>query len=379
MEIIVYIIALGILQGIILGAFLLTTKRGNLKANRILGALVILFSFSISHAVLYPLGIYQKFPHLLMLNHPILFLFGPLFYFYQRTLIDKSFNIERKNLLHFLPFVIYVIILSPLYLQSAETKLEYLNGQLSRLAIFDYVVTPTQIIQLLIYLLVINKELKLYHSKIKNSYSSLEKINLNWLQTFIKLFLAVYGLMTIVLILLFFGFNEFVYNYGAGLIGLIATVSIYAIGYKGLSQPEIFISFYDIERQQNEDVKIKIDESQKNEIISKLKSVMNEKKLFLNSDLTLKELADSIYIQSYQLSKMLNDEMNQNFYDFVNGYRIEEVKRLLIDEDYSNLSILGIAFECGFNSKSVFNTVFKKNTNMTPSEFKKFEPQKIDE
>jgi len=379
MEIIVYIIALGILQGIILGAFLLTTKRGNLKANRILGALVILFSFSISHAVLYPLGIYQKFPHLLMLNHPILFLFGPLFYFYQRTLIDKSFNIERKNLLHFLPFVIYVIILSPLYLQSAETKLEYLNGQLSRLAIFDYVVTPTQIIQLLIYLLVINKELKLYHSKIKNSYSSLEKINLNWLQTFIKLFLAVYGLMTIVLILLFFGFNEFVYNYGAGLIGLIATVSIYAIGYKGLSQPEIFISFYDIERQQNEDVKIKIDESQKNEIISKLKSVMNEKKLFLNSDLTLKELADSIYIQSYQLSKMLNDEMNQNFYDFVNGYRIEEVKRRLIDEDYSNLSILGIAFECGFNSKSVFNTVFKKNTNMTPSEFKKFEPQKIDE
>jgi AraC-like DNA-binding protein len=379
MEIIVYIIALGILQGIILGAFLLTTKRGNLKANRILGALVILFSFSISHAVLYPLGIYQKFPHLLMLNHPILFLFGPLFYFYQRTLIDKSFNIERKNLLHFLPFVIYVIILSPLYLQSAETKLEYLNGQLSRLAIFDYVVTPTQIIQLLIYLLVINKELKLYHSKIKNSYSSLEKINLNWLQTFIKLFLAVYGLMTIVLILLFFGFNEFVYNYGAGLIGLIATVSIYAIGYKGLSQPEIFISFYDIERQQNEDVKIKIDESQKNEIISKLKSVMNEKKLFLNSDLTLKELADSISIQSYQLSKMLNDEMNQNFYDFVNGYRIEEVKRRLIDEDYSNLSILGIAFECGFNSKSVFNTVFKKNTNMTPSEFKKFEPQKIDE
>ena len=379
MEIIVYIIALGILQCIILGAFLLTTKRGNLKANRILGALVILFSFSISHAVLYPLGIYQKFPHLLMLNHPILFLFGPLFYFYQRTLIDKSFNIERKNLLHFLPFVIYVIILSPLYLQSAETKLEYLNGQLSRLAIFDYVVTPTQIIQLLIYLLVINKELKLYHSKIKNSYSSLEKINLNWLQTFIKLFLAVYGLMTIVLILLFFGFNEFVYNYGAGLIGLIATVSIYAIGYKGLSQPEIFISFYDIERQQNEDVKIKIDESQKNEIISKLKSVMNEKKLFLNSDLTLKELADSISIQSYQLSKMLNDEMNQNFYDFVNGYRIEEVKRRLIDEDYSNLSILGIAFECGFNSKSVFNTVFKKNTNMTPSEFKKFEPQKIDE
>ena len=314
-----------------------------------------------------------------MLNHPILFLFGPLFYFYQRTLIDKSFNIERKNLLHFLPFVIYVIILSPLYLQSAETKLEYLNGQLSRLAIFDYVVTPTQIIQLLIYLLVINNELKLYHSKIKNSYSSLEKINLNWLQTFIKLFLAVYGLMTIVLILLFFGFNEFVYNYGAGLIGLIATVSIYAIGYKGLSQPEIFISFYDIERQQNEDVKIKIDESQKNEIISKLKSVMNEKKLFLNSDLTLKELADSISIQSYQLSKMLNDEMNQNFYDFVNGYRIEEVKRRLIDEDYSNLSILGIAFECGFNSKSVFNTVFKKNTNMTPSEFKKFEPQKIDE
>lgn len=371
MKVFIYIISLGILQGIFLGLYLLTTKRGNKKANRILGTLILLFSFSISHAVLHPLGFYNKFPHLIMLNHPILFLFGPLFYFYQKALVEKDFVIEKSKLLHFIPFTVYIIILSPFYFQSAEAKLKIITSDLSQLAAFDYVFTPMQIIHLLIYLLVVNKELKTYHKKIRNSYSSVEKINLDWLQTFIRLFLAVYGLITVVLILFIFGFKVFVYTYGAGLIGLIATVSIYAIGYKGLSQPEIFITYYDEPKEKTEIPK-KISTIEK-----KLTSVMIEKKIFLNADLTLKELADSISIQPYQLSQILNDELHQNFYDFVNRFRVDEVKKRLHDKDYNHLSILGIAYDCGFNSKSVFNTVFKKYTDMTPSQFKKAEPQKV--
>lgn len=373
MNIIPYIILLGIFQGIILGIFLFSTKRGNKLANKILGLLIILFSFSISHTVLYPLGFYHKFPHLLMLNHPILFLFGPLFFYYQQALIDKKFKVEKKNLLHFIPFVIYVFILSPLYIQSAEEKLKYITGDYSKLAIFDYLFTPLQIIQLLIYLLIVHGKLKKYNEKIKNSYSSLEKINLKWLQTFIKFFLAVYGLMTVVLLLYFLGYVDFVFKYGSGLIGLIVTISIYSIGYKGLTQPEIFVTYYDNELLLPEE---RVKSTAQKEVIQSLKSVMNEKKLYLNSELTLKELADSISIQAYQLSKLLNEEMKQNFYDFVNGYRIEEVKRRLHDNDYNNYSILGIAYECGFNSKSVFNTLFKKVTNQTPSEYKKSELQK---
>ena len=98
---------------------------------------------------------------------------------------------------------------------------------------------------------------------------------------------------------------------------------------------------------------------------------METEKPFLNTSLTLPDLAASLKMPSHHLSRVLNEQLKLNFFDFVNQYRVEEVKTKMNDPNFAHLSILGIAFESGFNTKSAFNRVFKKITGMTPTEFKK--------
>ena len=99
--------------------------------------------------------------------------------------------------------------------------------------------------------------------------------------------------------------------------------------------------------------------------------LMKEEKLFLDQELDLKSLADKLKLSSGYLSQIINKYEQKNFFDFINGYRVEEVKSKIPDPAYQHLSLLGIAFESGFKSKSTFNLAFKKHTGMTPSGFKK--------
>jgi AraC-like DNA-binding protein len=99
--------------------------------------------------------------------------------------------------------------------------------------------------------------------------------------------------------------------------------------------------------------------------------LMVEKEVFLDSDLNLIKMAELLNISPHQLSYVINTGFNENFYQFINKYRVEKTKELLIKKEMDNLSILGIAYESGFNSKTSFYAVFKKITGITPSEFKK--------
>ena len=97
---------------------------------------------------------------------------------------------------------------------------------------------------------------------------------------------------------------------------------------------------------------------------------MNKNKPYLNSSITLNNLADLCNVTSHHLSQIINDRFEKNFFDFINCYRIEEAKLNLSDPEKANLTILAISNEVGFNSKSAFNTAFKKHTNTTPSQFR---------
>ncbi|MBC7910399.1 MAG: helix-turn-helix domain-containing protein, partial [Pyrinomonadaceae bacterium] len=108
--------------------------------------------------------------------------------------------------------------------------------------------------------------------------------------------------------------------------------------------------------------------------LSRLREVMLAEKPFTDSELTLPKLAGRMGISAHHLSQIINERLNQNFFDFINAHRIEEAKRRLFDPKKKHLSILGIAEEVGFNSKSTFNAAFKKHTGMTPSEWRKSSP-----
>jgi AraC-like DNA-binding protein len=98
---------------------------------------------------------------------------------------------------------------------------------------------------------------------------------------------------------------------------------------------------------------------------------MNTEKPYLDGDITLQKLAKALAISPHHLSQTINERLNQNFIDFINTYRIEEAKRMLLDPAKKHYSILAVSEEVGFNSKSAFNNAFKKQVNMAPSEFRK--------
>ena len=113
------------------------------------------------------------------------------------------------------------------------------------------------------------------------------------------------------------------------------------------------------------------------EIAARIVTAMEVEKLFQETELTLQNLADKLSCPSYQISLAINDGLNKNFYDLVNGYRVEEAKKLLLSEKNRNYTILSVGFEAGFNSKTTFNTVFKKFTGFTPSEFRSRQTEKL--
>ena len=154
-------------------------------------------------------------------------------------------------------------------------------------------------------------------------------------------------------------------------VGLIFSLSVFALGYKGILQREVL---YTGAREENQDpvpVAPKEIKPQDQELIDRVVAYMNDKKPFLDSDLTLSRLARELSLSRSQLSLLINEGMRDNFYNFVNRFRVEEVKRLMVDPKYHNLNMLGLALEAGFKSKSTFNLIFKRFTGLTPSEYKK--------
>jgi len=174
--------------------------------------------------------------------------------------------------------------------------------------------------------------------------------------------------MTIFVGLFIAGFS--VYSIYITVIPLFVSIVILSIGYFGLSQPIIITPELENEKPKKyEKSSLTIQNSER--YLNKLLNIMESEKPFLNNDLTLQKLAEKLSVSQHHLSQIVNEKLNQNFFDFVNSYRIEEAKKLLVDKRGELLTILAIAEEVGFNSKSAFNTAFKKYTSMTPTQFKK--------
>ncbi len=370
MDIITEIILLGIVQGVFLGIGLLTIRRGNRRANRLLGILMLLFSFSISHTVFYNTGLYYRYPHLMMLSYPVLFLFGPLLYFYVRLLMQPGYRFGRRDSLHFIPFLLCVIGLLPFYILDSEQKLQVFRSGLQQGFTIDLIVMPLQIIHLFIYLYFVNRLVELHVQVVRNNFSALEKINLSWIRTFVFMFLGVFGIMAVLFLIAATGHTEFVTQNAANIVALLVSMNIYGAGYMGLRQPEIFTGI------EPESVRRKYERStltpeQAQQYLQKLQGFIQIEKPYLKTDLSMRELAQMSGIPSYHLSRIINEQLNRNFFDFINQYRVEEAVSLLQDSKYAHYSILAIAEMAGFKSKSVFNAAFKKFKSTTPSQFRK--------
>jgi AraC-like DNA-binding protein len=224
-------------------------------------------------------------------------------------------------------------------------------------------------VQLLIYVAVSYAVLKSHRAALKSAYSALEKINLSWLSLVLSGLLVVWSLEV----------AEYVIWFATGdtrVVALYYLAQIVFLGFlillffRGLRQPEVFSGSQE-DNHGEKYGKALLSEAQKELYAQKLRSFMELEKPYLDPLLSLGQLSKKAAIPSHHLSQVLNTRFHQNFFDFVNSYRIKESQRLLIDPNNGKRTILAVVYETGFNSKSVFNSAFKKHTGMTPSEFRK--------
>ncbi|MET0010111.1 MAG: helix-turn-helix domain-containing protein [Candidatus Thiodiazotropha sp. 6PLUC9] len=405
------IMLLGAAQGMFLALALINAKGGLPVAHRLLAILTLLFSLDLWLAFLHQSGYINEYPRLLIIDTNIDFLFGPLAYLYVSALTTREgFRFGLRQWRHFLPFLLGFTLLTPLFLLD-EPQLLHLLGDESKqqeesiilwaeLAIIA--VGLLSILQMAIYLVASIKRVFRHQRVIQDQFSDIEHINLTWLRNLLIALVALYLFyLADVFLAELLSFPEEV----VGIHFLLIVFVIYSMGYMGLRQPAIFTQAPstaqsnsltdpikaapspppesetdtpDMSRtvQTDEVEKYKrsaLDNETSTLLYQELQQHMDQERAYLDSKLTLPQLASQLSISANYLSQVINEQSGYNFFDFINRYRVEEAKRSLTSHsDQGN--VLSIALDSGFNSKSAFYTAFKRHTGQTPSQYRKSAP-----
>ncbi|MDX5443122.1 MAG: helix-turn-helix domain-containing protein, partial [Hymenobacteraceae bacterium] len=306
--------------------------------------------------------------------------YGPLLYLFVHFLTIKNPVFKPKQLLHFIPFVLFFLTDFLLIVASRQS----LRGDwpIAELIVFELLV-----IHLLSYNIKTIQTLKNYRSSILQVHSCLEEKDLRWLYFLVMLLTGTYALSFSVTHLLAFGIKSAGVLYV--LIQVLLTAIIYLMSYRMLFTPSLFLlsGQGNKETAQPEGSTAPIPEKyqrsgltneQAENYALQLETYMQDNKPYLDPDLSIYSLAEKLNVSRNHLTEVINEILGQNFYEFVNTYRVEEVKKLLTDPRHAHLNLAALGLEAGFKSKTAFNTNFKKFTGTTPSIWKRNASEKAE-
>ena len=379
---------LGAAHGLFLALALVNVRSGNALAHRLLALLTLTFAADLGVDFLLQSRYLLLFPKLILVEAVTSFLYGPLAYLYVRVLTStEAFRFSGKTWAHFLPFALSVLLVIPFALQSDSQVIAqvYEDAGVDNLGLWVIgllLVEIAPIPQIGIYIW-LSVRLTIQHSRnIRDQFSFIERISLRWLR---NLLIALGVLYVLYVFALFFA--DFL---GAGeqagtTLSLMMVTVIYAMGYMGIRQPAIFSHAgsgatpgtvsSDVpdpvaaEPERKKYQKSALDADMSSALLAELQRHMADARPYLDSTLTLTELAEQMRISPNYLSQVINEQTGSNFFDFVNQYRVEAAKERL--RESGQTSILAIAMDAGFNSKSAFYTAFKQHSDMTPGQFRK--------
>jgi AraC-like DNA-binding protein len=362
------VLLVGATQGLFLALLLLQRKR-NRTANRILAFLVISYSIYITNVAFQAMDYQQSFPHLIGIATGLPLLFGPLHYLYVRFMISPGRGLRKLDWLHFLPYLVLKSYMLPFHLSSGPEKLQFMQNMSEAgppfvLLLFEWVM----VLQGNIYMILSSFLLSNYSQGIRNSLSSIDKINLSWLRNITMGTAGIWALVFALNVLPLLGVALTAHVDHA--IAPSTAIFIYVMGYLSLRQQEIFVGDAGL-RSLPKYRKSGLPADMADNYLRKIRAFMENQKPYTQNDLTLNDLAGHLSMPTHHLSQIINERLKQNFFDFINNYRVEEAKKRLRDPSCNHLTILAIAYDVGFSSKSVFNSAFKKHASMTPSQFKK--------
>jgi AraC-like DNA-binding protein len=215
-------------------------------------------------------------------------------------------------------------------------------------------------------------------SKINKYFSYTENVDLKWLRYVIIMIIVLST--TVIVVNVLSNFNDLLpYRLGDNIIFVVLTVVVFLNGYYGIKQQIIFTpsakssekgkSTIEPKEAKKQYVNSGLTKEESQKYLQRLHSYMEQEQPYLNGKLSLKEVAEHLNLSPNHLSQAINENLGKNFFDFVNGYRVELIKQKMLDSSNSNLTLLGMAYDSGFNSKSSFNSIFKKHTSFTPSQY----------
>ena len=313
----------------------------------------------------------EIWPHIYFLPNIAYFVDGPILFLCIKSLVFRDFSLKKLDGLHLLPVIAYAIFMwIAFYSHSYDERMamiwneSFVYGQsyvsmefLSKLVrVFYAVACLVMIIR--------------YRNLLKDKHSNIEKTHISWLMALVIGFLAVMTSETVLLgskIVNLFEHYQLAVFMTLGLTGnYMSFVLVNLLVFTAIRHFWIFEKVVD-----EEPVKKPIDEQFINpEMAAEVDTSIRNNKTYMDPDITLDTLAESLAIMPRDLSMLINRHFGINFYEFVNRYRIEEAKRMLVSEEFEKTTITDIYLAVGFNSKSVFYTFFKKFEGVTPSQFR---------
>ena len=298
---------------------------------------------------------------------------GPLIYLYVRTIALAPFTWRRYDLWHFLPvglYFIYRILLLMHDRQGVDWEVGYQGDWMQSVHLiyvepfYSFLVYTSQVL----YLAFTVQLFYQYQRKIRQYFSNTFQVELNWIRNFLALYILLFIYSTISDIIDAFIFElKYVHRWWYHLLSAIVLLYLSMKAY-----------FTDISRLHQ----LTFDLVQAPEAVGsgeahtlrkqkeRLAQTMQAHSPHLRSDLTLRDLAAEVGLSLHDVSETINQGFGVNFNEYINQHRIEEVKQRLLDKQYDHLSLVAIAYDCGFNSKATFNRVFKRHTGQSPSQFK---------
>jgi len=354
------VILFGIFQAIVISIALLF-KKENRQANLFLALLCFCVGYGNFIYIVVQFRLFDRFFWLHTLPYGLAFAVGPAFYFYIRSLTSPSFRFQRKHWPHFYLIAIdyihsvYHLIVGRIPPPS-QIKLHAVIDELSNLGSFS-----------LIYYIVLSWELlKKHQEDLPQQLSYTDQMALKWLRklvivmTITVINTSLYSLAKVIFD--FYSREAYVYRF-------LPAIFVSWLGLLGLQQRQAQV---DIEDTLNEAEKLTpaLPNPLLNQHVAQLKQVLENEKLYLNPELSLRVLEDKTQLTAKEISTALNQGLQKNFYLFVNEYRVEEAKRRLLDPTLGHLTIFGIATDAGFKSKATFNRLFKSMTGVTPKQYR---------
>lgn len=318
-----------------------------------------------------------------------LFLIGPIIYFYTQSLLNSSFRITKKNILHFLPGTIYLIYILLMWIYDKFIFGDYYFYKDGMDKDFDTWYQYLGFFSMTVYFILSIRFYNFYKNLVFQVRSDADNLVFDWIKKYLYAFLGMISLRLIFDIASYF--FEVLNSYeGSWWFFLMYSIILYYISimgygngiYSKISFEETFLNnkpslLLTNSISSKEETVIDIEHEVFEEVNSpeielwklKIENLIQTEKLYQNSELTLTDLAKKLETNASVISKTINQGFQMNFNDCINNYRIEAVKNSFANGEHKKSTLLGIAYDCGFNSKATFNRAFKKNTGKTPKEF----------